>query len=216
MRSRRLSPPPPASPPKVSVFPGPILTCKTDAGDTLKGSDCGKLRGLDALVLPRLRKLAECPEAAAAKGRLQLVLHIDFARGWVSPDLGRTQTVAPTEALLACSRTQLAGAGLSSVTHDNARYSVVYSVVFDAGEGAADASPQAAHPSSDGAEGTAQVVWEVAIIRDVPKTGKVLARLQRGTQVHLGAAKDGWYPVKNGDGDGDAKEGWVYRGAIGK
>jgi hypothetical protein len=215
-----LSAPPSAAPsaPRVNVVSGPVLSCKTEDGDSLKGPDCGKLRGLDGVVAPRLRKLAECPEAAAAAGRLQLVVHLDFARGWVSADLGHTQTVASPEPLLACARADLAGATIGSVGHDNARYSVVYSVVFDAA-GGAGASPEVAtpppsRPAGDAAEGTAQVVWEVALVRDAPKTGKVLVRLQRGTQVHVGAAKDGWYPVKYGDGN--AGEGWVYRGAIGK
>jgi SH3-like domain-containing protein len=60
----------------------------------------------------------------------------------------------------------------------------------------------------------ALVVWEVAIIRDAPKTGKVVARLQRGSTLRVGAVKDGWYPVRYGeDFSGD---GWVYRGAIGR
>jgi hypothetical protein len=63
-------------------------------------------------------------------------------------------------------------------------------------------------------EGTAQVVWEVAIIRDAPKNGKVVARLQRGSALRVGPVKDGWYPVRYGEGfSGD---GWVYRGAIGR
>jgi hypothetical protein len=66
----------------------------------------------------------------------------------------------------------------------------------------------------DAAEGTALVVWEVAIIRDAPKTGKVVARLQRGSTLRVGQVKDGWYPVRYGEGfSGD---GWVYRGAIGR
>jgi hypothetical protein len=65
-------------------------------------------------------------------------------------------------------------------------------------------------PSS---EGTAQIVWEVALVRDAPK-GKVVARLQRGTSVRVGAVKDGWYPVKYGDGF--ASDGWIYRGALGR
>jgi hypothetical protein len=58
-----------------------------------------------------------------------------------------------------------------------------------------------------------QVEWEVALVRDSPKTGKVIARLPRGTQVRVGPVKDGWYPVQYGTGSGD---GWVYRGAIGR
>jgi hypothetical protein len=60
----------------------------------------------------------------------------------------------------------------------------------------------------------APVVWEVALVRDAPKTGKVLARLPRGSTVRLGPVRDGWYPVKYGDGF--AAEGWLYRGAVGR
>ena len=58
------------------------------------------------------------------------------------------------------------------------------------------------------------MAWDVAIVRDSPKTGKVLARLPRGTSVHLGPMKDGWFPVHYGDGF--TSEGWVYRGAVGR
>jgi hypothetical protein len=199
---------------KINVLSGPILSCKTEGGEQLKGGDCGKLKGLDALVLSKLHKLAECPEAAQARGRMTLVMHLDFPRGWLSADLGHTQTVAAPDPLLACARADLAGAGLTTVSHDNARYSVVYTVAFESPEGAVETPSAAAPRAPEGPEGTAQVVWEVAIVRDVPKTGKVLARLQRGTQVRVGPVKDGWYPVKYGDGD--ANDGWVYRGAIGK
>jgi hypothetical protein len=59
-----------------------------------------------------------------------------------------------------------------------------------------------------------QVEWEVALVRDAPKTGKVLARLPRGTSIRVGPAKDGWYPVKYGSTY--SSDGWVYRGAIGR
>jgi hypothetical protein len=207
------APTPPAAA-KINVLSGPILSCKSEGGEQLKGADCGKLKGLDALVLSRLHKLAECPDAAAARGRMTLVLHLDFARGWLSADLGHTQTVAAPDPLLACARADLAGATLATVSRDNTRYSVVYSVVFESPDGAPEAASAATSRAPEPAEGTAQVVWEVAIVRDVPKTGKVLARLQRGTQVRVGPVKDGWYPVKYGDGD--ASDGWVYRGAIGR
>jgi hypothetical protein len=78
------------------------------------------------------------------------------------------------------------------------------------GHGDSSAGPEA----KEAEDAAAQVTWEVAIIRDAPKTGKVLARLQRGTAIRVGAAKDGWYPVKYGEGF--ASDGWVYRGAIGR
>src|SRR5690606_5290991 len=43
------------------------------------------------------------------------------------------------------------------------------------------------------AAGEANIEWEVGLVRDVPKTGRVVGRLQRGTKVKLGPTKDGWY-----------------------
>ena len=62
--------------------------------------------------------------------------------------------------------------------------------------------------------GEAAVAWEVALVRDAPKTGAVVARLPRGTKVHVGAPKDGWFSIKYGENF--ASEGYVYRGAIGR
>lgn len=77
------------------------------------------------------------------------------------------------------------------------------------------AEPSSAPPSAQAAVLKAvQVEWEVALVRDAPKTGKVIARLPRGTAVRVGPAKDGWYPVKYGSSY--SSDGWVYRGAIGR
>ncbi|MBX3220489.1 MAG: hypothetical protein KF795_08225 [Labilithrix sp.] len=64
------------------------------------------------------------------------------------------------------------------------------------------------------ASGEAAVAWEVALVRDTPKTGGLVARLPRGAKVKVGTAKDGWFLIKYGEGY--AHEGWVYRGAIGR
>jgi hypothetical protein len=210
--------PPPAAPapPTVTVAHGVVFACKTSDGDSLKGSDCGSLPGLDAQVMPRLRKLVECPDAATASGKLHLVVHLDFSRGALSVDLGRGHGVQSPDALLACAKADAAGAPIGGIPHDNPRYSVAYSVTFAQADGASPAqsgTASAAAPVGD-TDGSAQVVWEVAIVRDAPKTGKVVARLQRGTTVHIGSAKDGWYPVKYGDSF--TSDGWLYRGAIGR
>jgi hypothetical protein len=196
----------------------------------LKGSDCGTLPGLDAVVLPRLRKLADCPEAASANGKLRLVVHPDFARSAMGVELGRSQTVATPAPLLACAKAALAGASPSGIPHENPRYSVLYVATFagSAADGDDEASPAPGRPSASSAstaseqgapsertsDATAQVAWPVAIVRDAPKSGKVVARLQQGTSLHVGPAKDGWYPVKYGDGF--SSDGWIYRGAIGR
>jgi hypothetical protein len=207
------APAPAAVAPSVSVAHGVVFACKTSDGDSLKGGDCGTLPGLDGVVMPRLRKLAECADAAGESGKLHLVVHVDFPRGGVGVELGRGQGVSSPDALLACAKTDVAGATLAGISHDNPRYSVAYSVTFGGETTATPAAPNS--PAASGPiEGEAQVVWEVAIIRDAPKTGKIVARLQRGTEIHVGAVHDGWYPVKYGDGF--SSDGWVYRGAIGR
>jgi hypothetical protein len=214
---------PVATTPSVAVGHGVVFACKTSAGDSLKGGDCGTLAGLDSVVMPRLRKLAECADAAGETGKLHLVVHLDFPRGGVGVDLGRGQGVSSADALLACAKSDVAGASLAGIAHDNPRYSVAYSVSFGSGggtpaggaESGASTPGTPSTPAATGAvDGDAQVVWEVAIIRDAPKTGKIVARLQRGTQIHIGAARDGWFPVRYGDGF--SSDGWVYRGAIGR
>jgi SH3-like domain-containing protein len=68
-------------------------------------------------------------------------------------------------------------------------------------------------PPSKGADETGvEVAWEVAIVRDAPRTGAVVARLPRGTKVKLGANQEGWFKIEYGTG----AEGWVYRGALGR
>jgi hypothetical protein len=205
----------------VTVGHGVVFACKSSDGDAMKGGDCGSLPGLDGVVMPRLRKLAECPDAATASGKLHLVVHADFPRGGLRVDLGRGHAVSAPDALLACAKEDIKDAALTGVQHENPRYSVAYSVTFAGGTPAPapgpreeGASPSASHATPAGDGSSAQIVWEVAIIRDAPKTGKVVARLQRGAEIHLGAPKDGWYPVRFGDGF--ASDGFVYRGAIGR
>jgi hypothetical protein len=192
---------------------GVVFACKTAEGNALKGTDCGSLPGLDGLLMPRLRKVADCPEASGAAGKLHLVARLDFARSSLGVELGRGQGVASPEPLLACARTSLQDLKLSGINHDHPRYSVAYTLTF--GEEKSAPAPSAPRETApEGSDGTALVTWDVAIVRDAPRTGKVVARLQRGTSVRVGSVKDGWYPVKYGEGF--SSDGWVYRGAIGR
>jgi len=76
---------------------------------------------------------------------------------------------------------------------------------------ASEPSPTPAAPSNTG---EATVAWEVALVRDAPKTGGLVSRLPRGTKVKVGSSKDGWYQIKFGESFNN--DGWVYRGAIGR
>ena len=190
----------------------------------MRSSECGSLPGLDGVVLPRLRKLGDCPETAATSGKLRLVVRADFTRGSIGVELARDHGVAAAEPLLTCAKAALNSATLEGIVHENARYSVSYTVTFATPSAQAPVAMPASAPEAnpppvvraapDVADGTALVEWEVAIVRDTPKTGKVVARLPRGTPLRVGTARDGWYPAKYGDGF--ASDGWVYRGAIGR
>jgi hypothetical protein len=207
------------APPQLQVSRGLVVSCKTADGEAQKGGACGSVGGIDALAQPRLKKLADCPGAEGASGKLHVTVHLDFERGTIGVDIGRGNTVAGPDALFACARTAFEGTGVGSLTHDNPKYDLVYTVVFAGGQRAvASAMPSASTKTpaaaGSGNETEVEVAWEVAIVRDAPKTGKVLARLQRGTALRVGAVKEGWYPVKYGSDY--SSEGWVYRGAIGK
>jgi hypothetical protein len=205
---------PAPGPVSVTVSHGTLYACKTAEGDALKAAECGALPGIDSVVMPRLRKLSDCADAAQASGKLHFVARVDFPRSAVSIELGKNPGLSSADGILACAKEAFAGAAPPNGSHDNPRYSVAYTITFGtpspSGTPAPSASPSAARVASD----ATQVVWDVAIVRDAPKSGKVVARLQRGTTLQVGAVKDGWYPVKFGDGF--ASEGWVYRGAIGR
>jgi hypothetical protein len=199
----------------VTVSKGTVYSCRTADGDTLKGGDCGPIPGLDNLVMPRLRKLAECGDAAQMSGKVRFVVRVDFPHNTLAVELGKNPGMTVPDGLLACAKEDFSGATPPGATHDNPRYSLAYGVTFGGANPGASATPSASaaavHLASP--EST-QVVWEVALVRDAPKTGKVVARLQRGTPLQIGQGRDGWFPVKFGDGF--TGEGWVYRGAIGR
>ncbi len=232
----------PAGPPQVSVQRGSVIACKTTDGESKKGKECGTLAGLDNVVPPHLRKLATCSAAEGQTGKLSFVATAAFPSGGLSWDVGKSSTVGNIEGITNCLKTHFSGVTATGIAHEHNRYTVAYNVTFapplessssktdkiakdgtmpspDADKNAKDGSDKSdksdkadAPPAAAGSE--ASVGWEVALVRDVPKTGGVVARLPRGTKVKLGAIKDGWYAIKYGDGF--ASDGFVYRGAIGR
>ncbi len=207
---------------------GSVFACRSADGASLHASDCGGLPGLDRIVMARLRKLGDCPAAAGVNGTVHFVARVDFDHGG-SVDFGRARGTSPPEALLTCAKTMMAGISVAGLTHhDESRYSVAYSVAFGPSDAPVDAAAALPGPVAAGTESapasplavhdvspqTAAVEWEAAIVRDEPKTGNIVARLPRGTALRVGTVKDGWYPIKYGDGF--VSEGWVYRGAIGR
>jgi hypothetical protein len=227
-----------AQPPNISVQKGSVLSCKTEGGETKRGNkDCGPVPGIDMLVTPRLRKIATCSGVEGQSGKLSLVVNADFSSGRFWYDVGKSSTVQNVDAISNCLKTTFHGTSTTQTAHEHPRYTVLYNAMLtppnaasanasasasasakeDHAEKAKEAPPDVKEehaPPPNLASGEAQVAWEVALVRDAPKTGGLVSRLPRGTKVKVGAAKDGWYQIKFGDAF--ANEGWVYRGAIGR
>jgi hypothetical protein len=203
-------------PPHVVVSRGAVVACKTDDGEALKGGQaCGALTGFDAIARPRIAHLRECSAADGATGKLSLVFALDFKNNHVFVDVGKSSTVPNLESIGGCVKQSFAGVSLGAMDHEHQRYTVAFNATFSAPEpGGATSTPgtPAGNVSPDAP--TAAVVWEVAIVRDSPRIGQVIGRLQRGTRVRVGQGQDNWYRVRYGSAF--ASEGWVYRGSIGR
>lgn len=215
----------------VEVKHGVVVSCHSDSGELLKGAACGNL-DFDSIALPRLKKLSRCPTAQGADGKLSVLFALDFESNKVRIDVGRSTTIDNRDTFGVCLRGDFDAVSLGAMQHDNPRYLVSYAVRFapkgsvtPASGGSTPTSAAttttastpttlAAKPTADVAADTAQVVWEVAIVRDAPRTGQVVARLQRGTAVQLATGQEGWYRVRYGANF--TSEGWVYRAAVGK
>lgn len=190
---------------------GAVLSCRSKSGEAMKGAaQCGKLPGIDAIVLPLLRKISSCSGAdPAAAGKLSLLVTAEFGRtSKLSVDVGKSSTVKNAPALAECVGGGLAKAKLDGVSHDHPRYTLAYSVGF----GRVDDKSGDNVPDDHG--GSAQIVGDDALVRDTPLTGQIVARLPRGTKVRVqGAPQNGWYRVQFGD---NASEGWLHRATIGR
>ncbi len=216
-----------SGPPNVVVSRGAIVACKTDDGEALKGqAACGHLAGIDNLVQPRIRRLKECSAAEGATGKLSIVFGVDFANNRLNVEVGKGSNVANVESIAGCVKHEFGGISLGAMDHDHPRYTVAYTATLTASDGAtaSNATPGASTATTATGGGTptpvamdaptSSVVWEVAIVRDAPRTGQVVGRLQRGTKVRVGQGQENWYRVRYGGNY--ANEGWVYRGAIGR
>jgi hypothetical protein len=218
--------------PVMTVNHGVLLSCRSEQGETMKGvSACGGLPAFDAVAQARLHKLASCPAAtSSASGKLSVLFNLDFSAHRVAADVGKSSTVADSQGFASCLKSAFQGVSLGAMDHQNPHYTLAYSVVFSPGEhatpppastpsGPPDGVPVATvtrstPPGGKGAvdDSNAEIAWDVAIVRDAPRTGGIVARLPRGAKVRLGTSQDGWYKVDCGSGT----EGWVYRGAVGR
>jgi hypothetical protein len=114
--------------------------------------------------------------------------------------------------IMACVADYIADLSADKIPHKHDKYRVHYDLSFHPPGTAVPRSGQedAAEDDSDAERGFASVTWDTGLIRDEPRTGKVVARLVRGTRVRILGRRKDWYRVKI-----RSKEGWLYRGALG-
>jgi hypothetical protein len=205
--------------PRIAVSRGTLLSCRTEDGETKKGhKQCGALPAFETVATGRLKRLGDCPASKGAEGKLKAVLTLDFEKEKIDVSVGKTSTAGNLDTFGMCLRMSFDKVSLANVAHEHARYTLLYNVDFVPREGS-DAGVERSLTSASGVNNPslvprAQIAWEVAIVRDAPRSGKLVARLPRGTEVQVGAGQEGWFKIRYGEGN--ANEGWVYRGAIGR
>jgi hypothetical protein len=209
---------PPAPDQAIAVGPGAILRCR-DAGNDSQ-EECGSLE-FDPIAVPKIKALAQCPAAGSATGKLSIGFDVDFRKRAVKVLLGKSTTVPreKAEALIKCADTAFDKVSLAAVPHEHRRYTVFYTATFapttrtgePTNEKPSVEGPVAGTTTSESpASGTATVAWDVAIVREAPKTGTIVGRVLRGSKVKVLAHQGEWFRVQYG-----SIQGWVYRGTIG-
>jgi len=197
----------------VQVGRGVMLSCKTEDGEALKGKECGPVPAFDGIAQPRLKKIATLPALKDAKGKLSVVIALDFKSKKVAVDVGKSSTVKDEGSIRSFLKEQFQDVSLGPIAHDQEKYTMSYTLNVGEAPSVSSGTPGTGTPggSTPLAEGQAEIVWDVAIVRDAPHTGAIVGRLPRGSKVTLGTSQAGWYKVTYSGG-----EGWLYRGAVGK
>jgi len=205
-------PPAPAEPTdRLKLSEAKVTSCRDAKGGKKEGCDAPEI---DVAARPKIMALATCPASQNLQGKLSLGLELDFDAGKVTDVLKGKSTNLPdasADALIACAKKEFATLSLADVKHAHAKYTVFYLVELLA-PGDKPAADADAGKEVTAASGRATVAWEVAIVRDQPKDGEIVARLMRGTNVVVTGRDGDWYRIKY---DAKGTEGWVFRTAIG-
>jgi len=197
-----------------------VISCRDDRNKVVDTCD---RPDFDTVLMPLIKNLEKCPSAAGLAGKLSIGFDVDFHRNDVRVLQGKSTTIpqSTVSGIWGCANSEMKGVKLDGMQHDQRRYTVFYSAYFFPPGKIIEAGMTSDEPERDrrvgddkepapaDVLGTAQVVYDTVLVRDEPKTGKVIARLVRGTTVELLSKKGSWYEIRF-----EQKEGWVYRGAI--
>lgn len=196
---------------RVVVGGGEIRKCYKGKSE-IEG-DCGRL-ALDKLIVPKLEELTSCPAALGLEGQLEVGFDIAFDDKAIKVVPGKKGEIPSTtvNGIVRCVADFIADVSPEKIQNKHSRYKVFYTVDFFPPGTAlpTEGDKDAPEGEADSRRGVAAVTWDTALVRAEPTTGKVIARLVRGTRVTILGRRKDWYRVKI-----QSKEGWVYRGALG-
>jgi hypothetical protein len=189
-----------------------VLSCRDAKGSRVATCDPPEF---DAVARPKLLALADCAEEKQAQGTLSIGFELDFDAGKIKDIQKGKSTSLPdkaADALLGCAKKEFSTVALSGIEHKQAKYTIFYLAEFLPPGTPSKPEGEASAGSITPASGTATVTWEVAIARDHPKDGEIVARILRGTRVSVTGRDGEWYRIKY---DAKGSEAWVFRTAIG-
>ncbi len=205
----------PTRPPsRIKLGTPQVTSCRGATGEKLTSCSAPALQpAFEATLLG----LEQCEAGKDAVGMLSLGVELDFGSNQVAEvSRGRSTTLSEvaSQGLLRCFKSAVTAVDLSSIKHEQQRYTVFFPVELLATPTSVDDAP----PPSDGegeltpASGVATVSWDVAVVRAAPKDGDIQARILKGTRVTVTGKRLDWYRIKY---DAKGSEGWVYKSAIG-
>jgi hypothetical protein len=157
-------------------------------------------------------------------GKLSLLANVDYASKRVRASLGKSSGLRLRNDAILCLEKGMANAiSTANDSHGKERY--LLALQFDVSEAGSEAakptasseSPSAAasnehadsEPSTLATGDKRHVQWDAVHVRESPRTGAILFRLQRGAEVVVLKQEGSWCEI-----EAEQKRGWIHRGAL--
>lgn len=188
------------------------LKCWESNGTEKSGESCDKLTILEKRVSTRLYVVNKCKLSHAgenANGVLSLGVEVDFKEGSLSFWNGASSDLANAAEIATCLRTELAGLPLGSISHDNERYRLFFTVLFGT-KPPQKAAASKTQPADQKGGKMVAVKMDRVRVREAPNTGRPIGKISSGNQVSLLEQKDDWCRVITPNGN----EGWMICEAL--
>jgi len=201
---------------RVVVGEGRVERCYS-RNKKLDAEQCGRLK-VSRVLVPPLKQLANCPSALGLRGEVRVGFELRFSKRKnelrVLDGKAKGLPRSTVRGIERCIADFMRDVSLDGIHHKYPRYRVYYTLSFYPPGTEIETEPrddEGEDPEAAAARGLATVVWDSALVRSEPRVGKIVSRLVRGTHVKILGRRKDWYRVRV-----TGKDGWVYRGALGR